>query len=128
MADNDGAVTQQPEWQEFIVGASLHNIAGSGHLVVGPNYLELRADRLTKRISGIERIIHQGSEVSAYKARAVPPWFNCSFFISDDKQTGLASFPIWKNRRMINALVSAGFIVREQVTWTQRGQDRVERP
>ena len=128
MADNDGTVKQQPEWQEFLVGASLHNIAGGGHLLVGPHHLELRTDRLTKRISGIERIIHQGPEVSAYKARAVPPWFNCSFFISDGKQTGLASFPIWKNRRMTDALVSAGFNVREQVTWTQRGQDRVERP
>jgi hypothetical protein len=119
---------EQPEWQEFVAGVELYNISGGGHLLIGPHHLELRTGPGTKRISGIEQIIHQGAEVSAYRARAIPPWFNFSFFISDGKQTGLASFPGWKRKRMTNALLQAGFRVKENVSWTQRGQDRVQRP
>jgi hypothetical protein len=64
-----GLVSGQPEWTtEFTVGAVLRNVAGGGHLFIGPSRMEFTPGRLSRGISKTERIRHQMANVVMYRA------------------------------------------------------------
>ena len=111
--------------REFLVGAVLHNVAGSGHLYVAPGVLELRPGLISGRVSHVEVVRHGSSEVVLYRARLVPPWMNCALVLSDGKRTVLATFAAWMRTKVVDALRQAGFQVTEKVTLVERGYDRV---
>ena len=114
-----------PPFCEFAVGVVLHNIAGGGHLLVGPEVLEIHPGPLSRRASRVESVRHMGTEVETYRARLLPPWVNCSVVVSDGSTTVLATFPTWMRKRICRALRQAGFQTTERMTLTERGWDRL---
>jgi len=106
---------------EFTVGAVVSNVAGGGHLAIGPGRMELRVGRLSRRVSGTDLIRHHGTDVVLFRARAMPPWMDFSVVVSDGRQTGLATGPFWLRKRVAQTLRSAGSRVTEKETWFQRG-------
>jgi hypothetical protein len=107
--------------QEFSVGAVLRNVAGGGHLTIGPDQMELTVGPLSKRVSGVQRLRHRGTDVVMYRARAMPPWMDFSVVVCDGTRTALATGPFWLRKRLKRSLQEAGFRVTERVTWFQRG-------
>lgn len=109
--------------REFTVGAVARNVAGGGHLLIGPGRLELRTGVLTGRLPKIDVVQHRGSMVTAYTARLLPPWMNCSIVVSDGERSVLATFPIWMRRKVFSSLRDSGFEVRHKVTRIERGYE-----
>lgn len=111
--------------RELAVGAVLGTVAGAGRLVVGPGVLELNAGSVTGRLSKVDRVEHAGSRVTAYTARLLPPWMNCSVVVSDGERSALATFPIWMRRRVLSALREGGFEVTLRATLIERGYEAI---
>src|SRR5580700_141669 len=97
--------------REFNVGAVVRNVGGSGRLLIGPNHLELRTGALTGQLGRTDIVEHRGSKVTAYTARLLPPWMNCSIVVSNGERSVLATFPIWMRRKVLSSVRESGFEV-----------------
>ncbi|HVA08113.1 MAG TPA: hypothetical protein VNG12_15355 [Acidimicrobiales bacterium] len=109
--------------REFAVGVVLGTVAGAGRLVVAPGKLELKTGSITGRLSHVDGVEHAGSRVTAYTARLLPPWMNCSVVVSDWERSALATFPLWMRRRLLSVLREDGFEVTLRATLIERGYE-----
>jgi hypothetical protein len=109
--------------REFAVGTVLGKVAGGGHLLVAPGHLQLRTGSVTGHLSNVDIVQHRGSAVTAYTARLVPPWMNCSIVVSDGERSVLATFPIWMRRKVLSTLEENGFEVAPRRTLIERGYE-----
>jgi hypothetical protein len=105
----------------FTVGAVVRNCNGGGHLWVSPGTISLDFGRLTRRFTGIDRVVHRDPEVVVYETRLMPFWFNTHVVLRGGTQNALAAVPHWTRRRLLDELRSAGFEVKERRTWLRRG-------
>lgn len=105
------------------MGAVVGNVAGGGRLLVAPGHLELRTGTVTGHLSKVDIVQHLGSKVTAYTARLVPPWMNCSIVVADSERSVLATFPVWMRRRVLSAIRENGFEVVHRPTLIERGYE-----
>lgn len=113
--------------KRFAVGvAAPGGIRGGGHLTISSNLLECDLGGISKRMSGIASVRHQGTQVRVYKARLVPFWCNVSAIVDDGQTAVIASMWSFGLRRLVKALLSAGFEVEVCKTWTFRGLRTLE--
>jgi hypothetical protein len=105
----------------FTVGAVVQSCGGGGHLWISPGTITLDFGPLTRRVSGVDRVVHRDPEVVVYESRLIPFWFNTHVVLRGDAQNALASVPLWRRRRLLAELRSAGFDVKERRTWLASG-------
>ncbi|MGH2528993.1 MAG: hypothetical protein ACRDH0_06660 [Actinomycetota bacterium] len=113
------------EGVHFTVGAVVDNCNGGGHLWVAPGTITLDVGPLTRRVAGVERVVHHGSEVVVYESRLIPFWFNTHVVLHDETQGALAAVPLWRRRRLLAVLRGAGFEVKVRRTWLARGDREI---
>ena len=116
---------ETPTGVHFSVGAVVDQSNGGGHLWVAPEAITLRVGPLTRRMTGVDRIVHRHPAVVVYESRLIPFWFNTHVVLHEEAQGALASVPLWRRRRLLAALRSAGFTVEERRTWLARGDREV---
>jgi hypothetical protein len=116
---------ETPSGVHFIVGAVVENCNGGGHLWIAPGVITLAVGPLTRRMAGVDRIVHRGTEIVVYESRLIPFWFNTHVVLHGEAQGALASVPLWRRRRLLATLKSVGFEVKERRTWLARGDREV---
>ena len=108
----------------FSVGAVVHKVNGGGHLTIEDGYLVLEPGAVTRRLTGVNRVIHQNATVQVVRSRLLPPWMSTHLLISDGQEAVLAGVPAWMRSKVLDALQSHGFVVKQSRSLFSRWPDR----
>lgn len=97
-------------------------VVGNGCLSTAPGHLALQLGSWSARRAGTREVEHVGQSVRVVTCRLMVPWIGTRVVVRGadrrgNPQTGIALFPTWSRRAVIDALRSAGFVVTVESEW-----------
>jgi hypothetical protein len=104
------------ELLETGVGATLGGWGGAGQLIIRTSEITLRLDRVTRRLSGVAEMTHEGKRVEIVHARLLPPWMNWHLILRSEGSTAAVNI-VGKGRAVTDALKRGGYEVSFRRTW-----------
>jgi hypothetical protein len=104
-------------------GAAVGSANGGGTLIIDQGALVLEPGPLTRRQSGVERVVHDRHEVTMIKSCLLPPNMNTYLVLEADDRVVVAAVPGWQRARIRVLLADAGFSLREERRWISMAQE-----
>ena len=113
-------MTDVPRDDVFVAGAAVGSFYGGGKLVVGHDAtVYLSADAVTRRFTGVERVVHGPETLVVFVPRLFPPWLNTFIWLEGVHGRVKVGLPGWSRGRLRRALDRVGIDYEEVRTWVQ---------
>ena len=107
--------------QFFTVGAAVKSAHGGGRLIVTSGTVALEPGSLTRRHTGIGRVVHDAERIVMFKARLLPPFVNTGLVIHGEDVVAVAALSGWSRERLRAAIRDAGLELDERSSWVRTG-------
>jgi hypothetical protein len=92
---------------------------GGGRLIIDPAQIVLAIGPVTRRLSGVDRIVHTARSVQMLTTRFLAPLVNTRFVITDGRVSATASVPMWMRDAVSEAMRAAGYEIEPRPHGTE---------